>query len=263
MSVTRRAPWGSAASQPLPSGRSAECGGKTNQGAAARPHFYSYAARAQPSRSESRPSSTRACCPCSFHDDLATPFPPASFPSPSRPCVRTFWLRPAAAAYALRQRARQRRVVETPWRRRPRPLARHAPRNVARRASKRLPQRRRRRLGLAPRARGCACMRGMCRICQRALTPARAAFGVGLGVGGCVTYALVADGRLPLPSGARRAAAPAAAPGEVAAALAHPAAAHGLPSSSETLRVRTLRVAAALFAWPCAARAATLTSRQR
>ena len=77
--------------------------------------------------------------------------------------------------------------------------------------------------------------------CQRVLTPARAAFGVGLGVGGCVTYALVADGRLPLPSGARRAAAPAAAvAGEVAAALAHPAAAHGLPSSSETLRVRTL-----------------------
>ena len=261
MSVTRRAPWGSAASQPLPSGRSAECGGKTNQGAAARPHFYSYAARAQPSRSESRPSSTVLLRRSIWHSGHVTPA--RVLPSPSRPCVRAFWLRPAAAAYALRQRARQRRVVETPWRRRPRPLARHAPRNVARRASKRLPQRRRWRLGLASRARGCVCMRGMCRIYQRALTPARAAFGVGLGVGGCVTYALVADGRLPLPSGARRAAAPAAAPGEVAAALAHPAAAHGLPSSSETLRVRMLRVAAALFAWICAARAATLTSRQR
>ena len=94
-----------------------------------------------------------------------------------------------------------------------------------------------------------------CPACLRALTLVLAAFGVGLGVGGCVTYALVADGRLPLPSGARRAAAPAAAPSEVAAALAHPAAAHGLPSSSETLRVRLLRGAAASFvALRCAAR---------
>jgi len=63
---------------------------------------------------------------------------------------------------------------------------------------------------------------------------------VGVGVGGVVAYALVADGRLPLPARARRAAAGAsAAGGDVAAALAHPAAQHGLPSSSETLRVRT------------------------
>jgi hypothetical protein len=68
---------------------------------------------------------------------------------------------------------------------------------------------------------------------------------VGVGVGGVVTYALVADGRLPLPSGARRAAAPAAASDDVAAALSHPAAAHGLPSSSETLRVRAEAAACA------------------
>jgi hypothetical protein len=65
---------------------------------------------------------------------------------------------------------------------------------------------------------------------------------VGFGVGSGVTYWLLAEGKLPLPARGVDAAVGAGAAAAVAAeALRHPAAAHGLPSGSETLRVRAAR----------------------
>jgi hypothetical protein len=80
-----------------------------------------------------------------------------------------------------------------------------------------------------------------------------AAAAVGFGVGSGVTYWLLAEGKLPLPARAVGASVGAGAAAVSAAeALRHPAAAHGLPSGSETLRVR--RRAAALCSSPPAPR---------